>query len=294
MKSRAASAALIAVFFALGLGIAAVAGFAVASRPTHTEPARIAASRPEEGTALAEHDAQLRRLDRALEQERGRRVALEAEVAELRRRVDERSATAPVRGDDSDASRTAGAESDEGQEARPAEKDPRGLDIEALVEAGFPAAKVRAFKEKLDQIELDRLYLRDLAAREGWLDTPRFREEDLGLGDVTRQAREEMGDEFYDWMLYTSGQPNRVRIGDVLDGSAAAAAGLRPGDLVLSYDEQRIFNPGALRDSTTSGMAGDSTAVSVLRGGQELQVFVPRGPLGIRVDSATERPPRAG
>jgi hypothetical protein len=166
--------------------------------------------------------------------------------------------------------------------------------VQALVEAGFPAAKVRAFKEKLDQIELDRLYLRDLAAREGWLDTPRFREEDLGLGDVAHQARGEMGDEFYDWMLYTSGQPNRVRIGEVLGGSAAAAAGFRPGDLILSYDEQRIFNPGELRDFTTTGTAGDMTPVWVMRGGQQMQVFVPRGPLGIRIDSATERPPRAG
>jgi hypothetical protein len=287
-------AVLIAGLFTLGVGIAAVAGFAVASRPARTERTKLAAPRPDEGTVLREYDSRLRRLDQALEQERSRRVALEGEVAELGRRIDERSAGTPVRDDRNEASRGAATEVDAEREARRAERDPRGLDVQALVEAGFPAAKVRAFKEKLDQIELDRLYLRDLAAREGWLDTPRFREEDLGLGDVAHQARGEMGDEFYDWMLYTSGQPNRVRIGEVLGGSAAAAAGFRPGDLILSYDEQRIFNPGELRDFTTTGTAGDMTPVWVMRGGQQMQVFVPRGPLGIRIDSATERPPRAG
>jgi hypothetical protein len=60
----------------------------------------------------------------------------------------------------------------------------------------------------------------------GWLDTPGSAE-DLAVGDVARRAREEMGDEFYDWMLYE--RPSEpCPIGDVLDGSAAAAAGCGP------------------------------------------------------------------
>jgi hypothetical protein len=287
VKSRAA----IAVLFVLALGTAVIAGIAVRSSTVAKEPASVAVAPQDERIALAEYDARLRRLDQALEQERGRRVALEAQVAELRRKVDERPAVAPVRDD----RRERRAKSDDAEPGKEGEKRRAGgLDVDALIEAGFPVAKVRDFKAKLDQVELDRLYLRDVAAREGWLDTPRFREEDLDLGDVVRQARDEMGDEFYDWTLYASGQPNRVRVGDVLDGSAAASAGLRAGDFILSYDDQRIFNPGELRDSTTTGTAGDTTEVWVMRGGQQMQVFVPRGPLGVRVDSATERPPRAG
>jgi predicted metalloprotease with PDZ domain len=289
MNSRAA----IALVFALGLGVAAAAGFALATRPAETAPAPAAAIRPEQRIALAEYDSRLRELDQSLARERDRRVALEAEVGELRRRIDERKEIASARTDRRRASRTEGSLDHDGHERRPEERA-RGVDVQALVDAGFPPQQVRAFKEKMDQIELDRLYLRDLAAREGWLDTPRFHEENLDLGDVVRQAREELGDEFYDWMLYTSGHPNRVRVGDVLEGSAAAAAGLRPGDLILSYDQQRIFSPSELRDSTTTGTAGDTTALSVLRNGHEVQVDVPRGPLGVRVDFATEQPPRAG
>lgn len=290
MRSRAA----IAVLFVLALVLAVVAGRAVGSRFYAKEPVQAAAAAgpQEDRLALADYDSRLRRLDEALEQERSRRIALEAQIAELRQKVDERPAVASIR--DNRRERHHGKAGSDAEEKEAKSDRAGGLDVQALIDAGFPVAKVRDFKAKLDQVELDRLYLRDVAAREGWLDTPRFREEDLDLGDVVRQARDEMGDEFYDWTLYASGQPNRVRVGDVLDGSAAATAGLRPGDFILSYDDQRIFNPVELRDSTTTGTAGDTTEVWVMRNGREVQVFVPRGPLGIRVDSATERPPRAG
>jgi hypothetical protein len=275
------------------LGLAVAAGFALRSQPARTEAPSTAAADAEERIALAEYDARLRRLGQALAQERSRRVELEADVAELRRRIDGRTAASEL-GDRNEASHAEGNVVHSSDDTRRAERHPGGLDVQALVDAGFPAQQVRAFKEKMDQIELDQLYVRDLATREGWLDTPRFREESLTPGDVARRAREEMGDEFYDWMLYTSGHPNRVRIGDVLDGSAAAAAGLRPGDLILSYDEQRIFSPGELRNSTMSGTAGDTTALSLLRDGREVHVVLPRGPLGVRIELSTEEPAPVG
>ena len=295
MKSRAALIALIAVLFSVGLGIAVVAGFSVASRPARREPAQVAATRPEEGIGvLIEYDSRLRRLDQALEQERGRRVALEAEVAELRRRIDERHRRLhPSATSGAHASRA--AETEGGVRAGSAHGRIGIRGASTCRRSSRPAslaAKVRAFKEKLDQIELDRLYLRDLAAREGWLDTPRFREED-SVSATWPSSTRRWATSSTTGCCTRAAHPNRVRIGEVLGGSAAAAAGLRPGDLILSYDEQRIFNPGELRDSTTTGTAGDTTPVWVMRGGQEIQVFVPRGPLGIRVGSATERPPRA-
>jgi len=278
----------------LCLALAAAAGaVALSTRPTPVAMAPPAAGEGEFRSALADYEARLLQIDRALQQEREQRSALAVELAELRTRLASGDAGATVERARTDAGTTnvsvgfAAKELDDRQR-------PRGLDVEALVAAGFSADKVRAFKEKMDQIELDRLYLRDLAAREGWLDTERFRQEDVDPSIAVRQAREELGDEFYDWMLYTTGHPNRVRVGEVLAGSAAATAGLLPGDLVLSYDEQRVFSPGELRDATSTGTADSATAVSVQRDGREMQVFVPRGPLGIRIDYATEEPPPAG
>ncbi len=61
--------------------------------------------------------------------------------------------------------------------------------------------------------------------------------------------------------------------------------------MILRYGQQRIFSPAELREATADGTAGESTAVAVLRDGQETQVYVPRGPLGIRIDFTTEEPP---
>jgi len=277
---------------AIVLCVALAAG-AFALRSTHVEPSTAAGDDAALRTALAEYDARLARLDAALQQEREQRVALGTEVAELRGQLAERR-------DDSDVTRASRSERNDpsAQRSRVAsahdapgeERRPPGIDVDTLVAAGFPEDRVRAFKEKIDQVELDRLYLRDVAAREGWLDTPRFREEDVDMGSVINEARNELGDDFYDWLLYSTGRPNRVRVGDVIAGSAAATAGLQPGDVILGYGEQRVFNPDELRSATSGGMAGDATAISVLRDGRERQVLVPRGPLGVRIDASSEQP----
>ncbi len=161
---------------------------------------------------------------------------------------------------------------------------------EQLIAAGFPRAEVRAYRERVDQIELDRLYLRDRAAREGWLDTPRYARESSTLFRELLGTREEFGDELYDWTLYSSGHPNRVQVSEVMQGSAAESVGLRAGDVVVRYGDQAIFNPMELREATLDGDAGAQTAVEVRRGEELIRVFVPRGPLGVRTDVVTREP----
>jgi hypothetical protein len=283
---------------ALALCLAVAFGaFALRTRSTRTEPSTTADDGVSLRLALAAYEARLERLDQALQREREQRAVLATEVAELRGRL----AARRVPNDAARASRSDGdglsdprvpVASDE--DARGEQRRPQGIDVDTLVAAGFPEDRVRAFKEKIDQVELDRLYLRDVAAREGWLDTPRFREEDVDVGAVIRDARSELGDDFYDWILYSTGRPNRVRVGDVIDGSAAATAGLQRGDVILGYGEQRVFDPEELRTATTGGTAGDATSVSVLRGGRERQFVVPRGPLGVRIEASSEEPHPAG
>lgn len=273
--------------------VAVLCGVGLASRsPEAGTPAAIENADGHQA-ALPDYQLRLVELDRALDREREERAALAAEVAELRRELASVTECVSVEIASATASHEQEEASNESSKAvdQPPRNQPRGLDADVLVAAGFPAETVRSFKERVDQIELDRLYLRDLAAREGWLDTPRFREEAGDSSLSTTETRKEFGDEFYDWMLFTTGHPNRVRVGNVIDGSAAAEAGLLPGDVVLTYDDQRIFSPRELSDATTTGEAGESTAVGVLRDGRETRIYVPRGPLGIRLEYANEQPP---
>ncbi len=84
-------------------------------------------------------------------------------------------------------------------------------------------------------------------------------------------------------MLYGSGQNNRVQVAGVLRGSAAERAGLRDGDVVISYDGRRIFEGQALLGATVQGDQGAQTELVVRREGGDVRVVLPRGPIGLRL-----------
>ena len=49
----------------------------------------------------------------------------------------------------------------------------------------------------------------------------------------------------------------------------------------MNYAGQRVFNVGELNNLTFEGTPGESVVVDVVRDGQQLQLVVPRGPIGI-------------
>jgi membrane-associated protease RseP (regulator of RpoE activity) len=160
----------------------------------------------------------------------------------------------------------------------------------ALVAAGIDATAAVEIKRRRDGLEMSEIYLRDLAAREGWLDTPRFATE---VSEIERQRtsmRDEIGDEAYDRYLAALDHPNRVAVDEVLLESPAAVAGVQAGDVVLRYGETRIFDPGELVSATRGGVSGEAVRVEIIRQGQRLEVEVPRGPLGIRIAASRGNP----
>jgi membrane-associated protease RseP (regulator of RpoE activity) len=215
----------------------------------------------------------------ALEEERAARRALAEEVAALRIELARLSkgdaAPAPV------------------PKPPPAASDirvPAPFDEQALLDAGFDPREAARLRERVETFELERLYLRDRATREGWAGTQRFAEEARALEARGRALRDELGDDRYDWLLYASGQSNRVVVQSVMERSPASDAGIRPGDAILAYDSARLFDASTLRDATTQGRAGESVAVEVTRGSEVLRLFVPRGPLGVRLEETRLKP----
>ncbi len=264
------------------------------------------------------------RLDR--ERDAARIVALEREVATLRERVAEEASERAVLALEATQLRDAleqalasAAARDSSEPAPPLDSEPPeregttaetagaardaagdagtpSFDPAPLLAAGFRPDDVERFQARLDEIELSRLYLRDQAAREGWLETPRYREESLALGREFLGLRDEFDESLYDWALFSTGQPNRVAVTEVLGGSAAQSAGLQPGDVIVRYDERLVLNPIELRDATTGGRAGELVSVEVQRAEDPapLRLFVPRGPLGVRMTPTSVAPPPAG
>jgi hypothetical protein len=244
---------------------------------------------------IAALEAQVAGLRVQTEEERRRRQALEGEIALLRTAlavsadVEARRGSGPEAAPRGASAAPEGAAGEDGNAGGPS-ASPAGLDADRLVAAGFHREDVERFQTSLDGIELQRLYLRDRAGREGWLGTPRYQQESQRLETAFQELRQEFGDGLYDWALYASGYPNRVAVSEVLSGSAAESVGLRPGDVIERYDERLVLGAGELRDATAQGTTGETVAVDVRRGEQSLRVFVPRGPLGVRLASVAREP----
>lgn len=154
---------------------------------------------------------------------------------------------------------------------------------ENLVTAGVDPIKAEDVVRRQAEFELARLNLRDKAVREGYLRTPRYREEARELMEQQVSLQDELDLDVYDQFLWQTGSPNRISVGSVMMGSAAETAGLQPGDVVVSYGDKPIYSGGDLRRNTTAGERGEYVNVTVQRNGTEFTVSVPRGPLGVRV-----------
>ena len=160
---------------------------------------------------------------------------------------------------------------------------------QALIDVGMDATEARRIKTVYEEQALERLYLQDQAAREGWNGAKR-REAFQALASRQQALKTELGDAAYDAYLYASRQPNRVQVQGVLAGSAAANAGIQDGDYILSYNDQRVYNGQELRKATSQGATDEVIVVTVERDDSQQQLYIPRGPLGIRMNSASVAP----
>ncbi len=95
------------------------------------------------------------------------------------------------------------------------------------------------------------------------------------------KLRAEIGDAEYEQYLKALGQPTSVVIGSIEPASAAANAGLLPGDEVVAYGGQRVFNARDLSALSLQRGTGEAVAATVVRDGQALQLYVTGGPLGL-------------
>jgi C-terminal processing protease CtpA/Prc len=159
-----------------------------------------------------------------------------------------------------------------------------------LVRAGIDEELAADIIRRRNEMDMKILELRDRASRDDYLDTERYARELNELREQDIPLRDEIGDEYYDRYLHASGQGNRVKVASVMMGSPAEMSGMKDGDLILNYDNRRIFNWNELQDATSGGERGEYVNVAVLRNGQLVNLWMPRGPLGVRLSSARVKP----
>ena len=277
MRSSIISLSLVAV-----IGI--VIGLLLQSPESSTGSSPSSVDNTMQASTTETHPPALAELSQQLHQEIIAREALQKEVAILSEKLAALSPADVQEPADNSASATAPAD------AAHNSTESAWFNQQALIDAGMAQTEAEQLKVRFEEMELAKLYLRDQAVREGWSGGKRYREERQKLEAKTDNIKQELGEDAYDAYLFASGQSNRVAVQSVLSGSAAGNAGMLAGDQVIRYDGQRIYNWRDLRTATNQGDLTETIPVQVLRDNKQMEFYVQRGPLGIRMTSVSAAP----
>lgn len=164
-----------------------------------------------------------------------------------------------------------------------------------LAASGFTPQQIENVRRRESEASMQQVELDDRARREGWANTYRYFEEFNSLTSALDNVRHDLGDDdTYDRYLFASGQPNRVSVGMVIETSPAEQAGLQQGDVIRSYAGERVFSTAQLTALRSGGVKGMPVIVEIIRGGELIQIWMPRGPMGIRTQLELADPSAPG
>jgi len=223
------------------------------------------------------------KLNRLLQKEIRARQVLEQKLEALSRRIAELDSNGrPFQPTDAEQVENVDAASSRST-------DNKWFNEQALIDSGMTSGRADELKTYFEQLELERLYLRDQSIREDW-EREKLNEAMQNIVDKEDNLKSQLSESEYDAYLYASGQTNRVKVSNVIASAEAGSAGILSGDYIIRYDNQRIYSGFQLHEATTSGIIDDSVALEVERDGSTLYFYVPRGPLGIRMSSESVAP----
>jgi S1-C subfamily serine protease len=154
-----------------------------------------------------------------------------------------------------------------------------------LIASGISPDIADEILRRISQQDFRRLELQNLMQRSKPAERRQYSRELRELNKNRISLRTEMGDDPYDQYLFVSGQNNRVKVSSVMAGSPAETSGFQAEDIILYYDNQKILNWPDIRRVTVQGEIGSYTSVEILRNGAQMSLMVPRGTLGVQLDS---------
>ena len=273
---------LLLVLGGLAAGLAIAFWVAPSSPPTLVEGEPESRSEPvvrTDAPADGPSTARLAALEQAFAAEVDQRVVLEERVAELAAELEalgQRPARAagpanfPEGGPDPAAVAEMRARFRADPGARNEEAERRFA--EQLIAQGFAPDRAEWIIRRTEELRMEALQSQYDAQRGGRPAQP-------AAGMQTLRA--ELGDADYERYLQAYGRPTAIPVRDVLASSPAERSGLQPGDQIVAYAGKRVFDMPELNALTLEGTSGESIVVEVRRDGQNVQLVMPRGPIGI-------------
>ena len=269
----------------LVLGVVLVLGLAAAYVADQPHPAVV-----EEGDARDYFDQsaaiedRILALERAVAEERDARQLLEDELQALYAEIDALASQPDAGENEAEEAVAAAREVRNRFDRARADRSSTERRVDDLVSSGLSPDRAEWIVKREDELQLEAMQARFEARRTGE-PVDRF-DPAFNPGAALRA---ELGDAEYEQYLEASGRPTSVSVNSVMESSPAAVAGLQPGDRIVSYDGQRVFNTFELNMQTMRGTPGDMVVVDILRDGAPMQVVVPRGPVGIYTRDSRRR-----
>ena len=149
---------------------------------------------------------------------------------------------------------------------------------EKLLAAGYSADRIEYLQRQAEELAAQhRREVSDRLSKGQRLDLEKLSgisfEPDFAL-------KYEIGDAEYERYLAALNRPTALVVGEVLKGGVADSAGIMTGDEIVTYNNKRIFNRGQLDGLTKpqdTDIAGQLVPITVRRGGQTMQMMVPKG-----------------
>jgi len=226
-------------------------------------------------------EARLQALEDAFAAEVDQRVALEAHVAELSAQL-EALGQRPARGPGARENGNTGVDPAvveerlrvrrEAAAATPEQR--QRFAIDRLIAAGFAPDRAEWINRRIQELRMQAMQAQYEAKRDGRPPPPDNLE--------ATALRTELGDQDYERFLSAQGRSTSVNVMGVLASSPAERAGLQAGDEIVSYNGKRVFDAQELNELTLGGTSGSpSVVVDVRRNGQNMQIVLPPGPIGI-------------
>ena len=266
----------------VAIGISLIVGFAAASwmgtailAPGSQETGQAAAG-VAAFDAAAPVEERIRALERVVVEEREARYWLEEEVFVLREELERRDA---VPAEAEQASMTESEAAIAEYRSRRFGISSSGAQVDRLVEAGFPLSQAEWIVGRESELQMERLQARYEAMRGS-----------DGQGVIVRgfssdsELRTELGEADYERYLAATGRSTSAGIGRVIPNSPAQEAGLQPGDQIVRYDGDRVFSMMDVAGHIMRNPAEGNVVVDIERDGLQMQLVIPRGPLGVSGD----------
>jgi hypothetical protein len=218
-------------------------------------------------------------LERAVSDERFARQLLQEEVFYLTAELEQIAGTYDFElAEESSAEEVAAESGDSRSSRRDDYRRRNSLEgrIERLIEAGFLPSQASMIALRESELQMQSLRTRYEAERSG---DPVDYWRNRNSSNVT--LRQELGDADFERYLIANNRSTSITVSSVIESSPAQSAGLQPGDEIVRYDGERVFNMTDLTQRTMDGAAGQNVIVDIMRNGQPMQIVMPRGPVGI-------------